>query len=115
MFKVIFDKLKEKNINPYAPGKHKGLCDKPFCVILEGSQVSSINTNQVGQQRIDIIVFVPLESYIRLKEYKASIRSAMKELKSIRKTGFETSTITDDDKQAYTMSIEYVIQKKLEG
>ena len=32
MWKVIFDKLREKNLNPYFPGQHEGLCDKPYCV-----------------------------------------------------------------------------------
>ena len=43
------------------------------------------------------------------------IRAALKEVLDLRKTGFETPAITDDDKKAYTSSIEYVIIKKLEG
>lgn len=115
MWKTIFDKLKEKGLNPYPPGKHEGLCDKPYCVVKEGTQIPSIQSNRVGQRVIDIIVFVPLSSYIALDPYLKQIRSALKELPNLRKTGFETPAVTDDDKKAYTTSIEYVIIKKLEG
>lgn len=115
MWKIIFDKLKEKGLNPYAPGKHEGLCDKPYCVVKEGTQIPSIQSNRLGQRVVDIIVFVPLSSYIVLEPYMKSIRSALKELPNLRKTGFETPAVTDDEKKAYTSSIEYVIIKKLEG
>jgi hypothetical protein len=115
MWKVIFDKLKENNLNPYPPGKHEGLCDKPYCVVKEGTQIPSIQSNRLGQKVIDIIVFVPLSSYIALEPYMKQIRAALKEVLDLRKTGFETPAITDDDKKAYTSSIEYVIIKKLEG
>lgn len=115
MWKSIFDKLREKELNPYAPGQHEGLCDKPYCVVKEGTQIPSIQSNRLGQRAVDIIVFVPLSSYIALEPYMKSIRSALKELPNLRKTGFETPAVTDDGKKAYTASIEYVIMKKLEG
>lgn len=115
MWKTIFDKLKEKGLNPYAPGQHEGLCDKPYCVVKEGTQIPSIQSNRVGQRVLDVIVFVPISSHIALEPYMKSIRSALKELPNLRKTGFETPAVTDDDKKAYTTSIEYIIQKKLEG
>lgn len=115
MWETIFNKLKEKNLNPYPPGKHEGLCTKPYCVILEGVQMPSIQSNRVGQRVIDIIVFVPISSYIALDPYMKSIRSTLKELPNLRNTGFETQAITDNDKKAYTTSIQYTIIKKLEG
>lgn len=115
MWETIFNKLREKNLNPYPPGKHEGLCDKPYCVVKEGTQIPSIQSNRVGQRVVDIIVFVPLSSYLALEPYMKSIRSALKELPNLRKTGFETPAVTDDDKKAYTTSIEYTIIKKLEG
>ena len=115
MWKTIFDKLREKGLNPYAPGQHEGLCDKPYCVVKEGTQIPSIQSNRLGQRVVDIIVFVPISSYIALESYMKQIRSALKELEFLRKTGFESPAITDDEKKAYTTSIEYVLQKKLEG
>lgn len=115
MWKTIFDKLKQKGLNPYPPGQHTGLCDKPYCVVKEGNQLPSLQSNRLGQRIIDIIVFVPLNSYIALEPYMKQIRFALKELPNLRKTGFETPAVTDNDKKAYTSSIEYVIIKKLEG
>ena len=64
---------------------------------------------------IDIVLFVPLNSYIEVETYMMEIREAMKELIFLRKTGNETPIIVDDSKKAYTTSIEYQIIKKLEG
>lgn len=115
MWTAIYDHLKTKNLNPYPPGKHEGLCDVPYCIIKDGSQVPDFRTHRLGQKIIDIIIFVPIGSYIALEPYAKQVRDALKELKYLRKTGTETPAIPDDDKKAYTMSIEYVLQKKLEG
>lgn len=115
MWKDIFDKLKEENLNPYPPGQHKGECEELYCVVKESEQIPFMQSNRLGQQAIDIIVFVPLASYIELDPYVKKIRTALKELSNLRKTGFETQAIPDSDKQAYTKSIEYTIIKKLEG
>lgn len=115
MIKAIYDHLKAKNLNPYFPGQHKGECEKRFCAIKENTQVPYFNSNKVGYRLIDIIVFVPLNSYIAVEPYVNEIKAAMKELTFLRKTGNETPVITDDDKKAYTTSIEYQIIKKLEG
>ena len=58
---------------------------------------------------------VPNNSYVAVEPYADDIRNALKELEYLRKTGTETPVIVDDDKKAYTMSIEYLLQKKLEG
>ena len=115
MWKIVFDKLKEDNLNPYPVGKHTGLCEKPYCVVKEGVQMPNFRTNQLGQRTIDIILFVPIASYVSLDPYTKLIRASLKDIKHIRKTGLETPAIPDDDKQAYTSSIEYIVMKKLEG
>ena len=38
MWKTIFDKLKENNLNPYPPGRHKGVCEKEYCIVKEGNR-----------------------------------------------------------------------------
>lgn len=115
MWKSIYDKLEEKGLNPYPPGKHQGECTERYCVIKENSQVSYYFTNKLGYRLIDIILFVPINSYIQVEPYIEEVRAAMKELDFIRKTGNETPIIVDDTKKAYTTSIEYQIIKKLEG
>lgn len=115
MWKTIYDKLKAKGLNPYPPGIHKGLCTANYCVVKEGNQIPSINSNQIGQSVMDIILFIPYSNYPALDLYKKSIRTALAEIPNLRKTGFETTVIADNDKEAMTMSIEYVILRKLEG
>lgn len=115
MIQEIYTHLKNKNLNPYFPGQHRGECEEPFVIVMEGTQMPSIQSNKIGQQVMDFIVFVPVNSYIAVGSYVKKIRQALKELTYLRKTGLETPVITDDEKKAYTTSIEYVLQKKLEG
>lgn len=105
---------KEEGIEPFFIGQHQGLCEKPFVIIKENEQIPTLGTTKTGQKIIDFIVFVPLNSYIELEECMKKVRSTLKEITYLRKTGIETPAIVDDDKKAYTTSIEYVIQKKLE-
>lgn len=115
MWGRVYDKLKDKGLNPYQPGKHKGLCEERYCVVKYGSQVHFPFTNRVGYKAIDIILYVPLDDYEDVEVYAREIRNAMKELKPIRKTGNETPPIVEDEKKAHTMSIQYQILKELEG
>ncbi len=114
MWTVIFNHLKDKGLNPYAPGQHKGECEEEFCIVRQGTCIPNFLTNKLGQQIIDIILFVPVNSFVVMGPYAKNIREALKELKYLRKTGTETPIIPDDEKKAYTMSIEYVTQKRLE-
>ncbi len=115
MWKTVYDKLKEKGLNPYPPGKHAGECNERYCVVKESSQVPFFYSRRVGYRLIDVILFVPLASYVKVEPYMQDVRSAMKELANLRKTGNETPVIVDDTKKAYTTSIEYQIIKTLEG
>ena len=115
MWKKMYDKLRSKGLNPSAPGQHVGECREKYCVIRESAQVPYFYTNRLGYRIIDIIVYVPLASYVQVEPYMNDIRAAMKELPFLRKTGTETPIITDDEAKAYTASIEYQIIKKLEG
>lgn len=115
MWKKIYLKLQEKGLNPYAPGQHEGLCIERYCVVRESSQVPFFRSNRTGYRLIDIIIFVPVSSYIKVKPYTEEIKAAMKELPFLRYTGNETPIITDDEVKAYTTSLEYQIIKTLEG
>ena len=115
MWKTIYDKLKAYNLNPYPPGIHKGICTEKYCVVREGTQIPSLKTNKLGQSVMDIILFIPYTDYPSLEAYKVLVRAALAELDYLRKTGFESPAITDDTEESITMSIEYVLQKKLEG
>jgi hypothetical protein len=113
MWQVIYDKLKEKGLNPYAPGQHTGICNTKYVVVKEQTQAPFFNNNKVGYRLVDLILFVPVASYVQVEPYAKLIKAAMKELPQLRYTGNETPVIVDDEKQAYTTSIEYQILKRL--
>lgn len=115
MWKRVYQKLKDKGLNPYPPGRHSGECKEPYCVIREGMQTPSLNSARLGRRVIDVILFVPKGSYVEMLPYANAIKMAMAEIVELRKTGNETPVITDDEVQAYTTSIEYQVMKKLEG
>ncbi len=116
MWTRIFDKLREKGLNPIPLGKHSGECTERYCVVKEQTQSAYFNARGLGYRTIDIIVFVPMASYIAVAPYVAEIKAAMRELRpDVRSTGTETPIITDDERKAYTTSIVYQVMKRLEG
>lgn len=112
MFKEIYDHLKVKELDPYFIGQHKGDCKSPYVVIKEGSSIPSITSNYLGRRIIDIILYVPSESFIEMDLYEKKIKTGLKDLKYLRRTGSETPPVPDDGKKAYTKSIEYILQRK---
>lgn len=112
--KRIYKFLKAKKLKVYFPGQHEGHCTEPYIVIHKRNQLPTAN-NRLGVQAVDMILYVPKTSYIEAEEYEGKVRSNMKTIDFLRKTGFETPWVLDDDKKALTKSMEYVIQKELEG
>ncbi len=115
MLQEIYIHLKDQGLNPYFPGKHRGECEENYVIIKQGTQMPSLQSRKLGQLVMDFILLIPIYDYKEMKSYRDNIVQALKELSYLRKTGTETPIITDDEKKAYTTSIEYVIQKKLEG
>lgn len=111
----IYDFFKNKNIKVYFPAQHKGLCEFKYVVVRKSSQIASLGTNVTGQQIVDIILYSPRSSYLQAMNFAKEVKQVLKEIDFLRKTGFETPWIVDDEKEAITMSIEYVIQKDLGG
>lgn len=105
--------MKASGLNPYFPGQHTGICEKPYTVILEGTQIPQYGTNQVGQRVIDILVYHPVGSYIGMDEWTKKVRTAMMDFGRLRQTGTETPVIPEDDINAYSTSIKYTILKEL--
>ncbi len=115
MWQAVYDELKNAGLNPFPPGKYVGECKERYCVVKEQTQSAYFNARSVGYRLIDLILFVPASSYIAMGVYAAEIKTAMLGLKpNVRPTGTETPVITDDDRKAYTTSLEYVVMKRLE-
>ena len=115
MWKMVYDKLKGEGLNPYPPGIHQGECTQNYCVVIDGTQMASVETNKLGQRMVEIIAFVPASNYIGLEAYSKEIKAALKEVSGLRNTGFETPPIPENEKKAFSKSIEYTVFKKLEG
>ncbi|MGO3751211.1 MAG: hypothetical protein ACTJGH_00420 [Peptoniphilaceae bacterium] len=113
--KRIYNYLKSKKIDVYFPGQHTGLCKKPYIVIHKTAQIAELGTNKVGIQGVDILLYAPKNSYVKAEEFEDKIRKLLKDVLFLKKTGFETAWIFENDIEALSKSIEYVIQKELEG
>jgi len=115
MWQAIYAKLMELGLNPYPPGKHQGECTERYCVIKEQTQSAYFNARAVGFRTIDLILFVPVSSYVAVEPYVQAVKAAMRELPALRWTGTETPVIVDDEVEAYTTSLVYQVMKRLEG
>lgn len=115
MWQQIYQKLRDEGLNPFAPGQHKGTCQESYCVVQEGAQMPSFRGRRVGSRIVDIIAFVPASSYVQMAPYVGKIKAALRGLSFLRWTGGETPVVTDNDVKAYTTSLQFQIQKKLEG
>ena len=113
MWNKTYLHLKSKGINVYSPGQHKGLCTESYVVLRDGGGDSFAGTNKVGYSILDVIIYHPNNRDSSLGSYKKEVKKHLEEVKGLKKTGFETPVVMDDDKQAYTTSIEYQILKRL--
>lgn len=111
----IYTKLKNKGVDVYFPGQHKGKCKSPYVVVRKDAQLTFAGTNKLGQRLVDIMVYCPVDSFKVAEDYVKSIREHMGGFDFLRKTGFETSWMVEDDIEAYFTSLQYTIIKELEG
>lgn len=109
----VYEHLRDERIQVYFIGQHEGRVEKPHVTLRDGGQVPNVSTNRLGQQIVDVIILVPVGSYVQLESFKEQVKAVMAKLDWSRKTGTETPPIVDDTKKAYTASIEYIIQKTL--
>lgn len=110
--KKIYNSFKT-NIETYFPGQHKGICERPYIVLRESTQIPQVGTHLVGQRLVDIIIYAPKSSYISAEEFRDIVREKINEIEVLRNTGTETSWILDNDKEALTTSILCTIMKRL--
>lgn len=111
--KRIYDFLKNKNINVYFPGQHNGKCEENYVVIRKSNLIPATN-NKLGNRVVDIMLYSPVDSYIQAEEFVKNVKEELKELDFLRKTGLETAILVEDDIEAYSNVVEYIIQKELE-
>lgn len=111
----IYDKLEEEGLNPCFPGQHNGLCREPYVVILHGGIIPSLSSRMVGQELIELLIYYPVQDgFVGFDNHVSIVKGGVSSLSFLRKTSNEGQVVVDNDKEAYTKSVEYVMQKKLE-
>lgn len=113
VIKQIYDFLKQNNVDVYMPGEHKGDCLKPYVVVKNGGVYNLLNVS--SERPIYIFMFyVPFREYLKLEEYKESIKQMLKELyPMIQYSGNETDSAYDESNKSFTVSVDYYGIRKI--
>lgn len=111
--KRIYTTLKESGLDVYFSGQHKGLCKTPYVVVKESNQSPELGTRVIGRRIVDIMIYIPIGSYIAIESYREKVKRALLNSSFLRYTGFETPIIIEEDIKAYSTSFEYEIMKEL--
>lgn len=113
MFVKVFTHLQDKEIKVYSPGHHEGLCKESYVVLQDSGTNAFAGTNKLGFSVLDVIIYHPMNKYSTLFNYVKEVKEYIKEVKDLRYGGYESPVLLDSEKQAYTTSIQYQVQKKL--
>ena len=114
MFTEIYEHLKNNGFEVYSIGQHKGICSSPYLVIKENG-INEIVGTSLNSEMVEIMIYYPIGSYSKIKEYKRLVLYSMKSIKGIRRIIESSATIVDDDKKAYTTSFYYQKIRMKEG
>lgn len=109
----IYNKLKEKGFDVYAPAQHEGECVAPYVVVKVGNlmQVGSFSSVQYFY---DILCYIPKDEYSTLENYVEEVKKAMKELQPmIMPIHTQTGSYYDDGVKGHMISIQYRNNRKL--
>ncbi|MEG2246308.1 MAG: hypothetical protein RSC84_02565 [Peptostreptococcaceae bacterium] len=106
MFEKIYRKLKEKNIEVYSIGQHRGKCESPFVVIKEYEPIEVVGSNYYNN-KVNLICYYPLGSYSKVKYFKNDIAEAIEELKEFSRELLGNPIMVDDSKESYTFTLQY--------
>ena len=106
MFEKIYKKLKNKNIDVYSIGQHRGKCNNPLVVVKEYEPIEVVGRNYFNN-KVNLICYYPLGSYTKVKDFKSQIVNAMEELKEFDIEMVGNPISVDDSKEAYFFTLQY--------
>lgn len=106
MCEKIRKALEAAGIDTYAPGQHKGDCIEPFVIIKNDGQSEIIGTAS-KRNTIDIIIYAPIAWYSKVDIFVADVQAALKQVRGLCDTYYQSPVLPDDDKNAYTTSLRY--------
>lgn len=110
-FEQIRNVLQNNGFDVYSIGQHTGTCKNPYVVIKENGQSRHAGL-PINNELIDIIVFYPLGSYSQVMPYLKKADKCIRSIKELKPTHIITPVIVDNEKKAYTASIQYQIYKR---
>lgn len=112
IYEKIFDVLKNKNIDVYAPNTHIGECTTSYVVLKEGTS-SKYRAYSSTITYFDILCYA--KNYTECLMLKQKVKNAMTELMfSVMPTYNETEVFYDEIAKAYMTSVEYRNYKQIE-
>lgn len=107
LWKAIYDKLLESNLNIYPPSSHVGDCTENYIVL---KPQGSVQVNDFTSQYVlfDIFIFVPDNDFTELLRYEEVVKKEAEKLYPLLvPLGDETPTVHDDTNKSYTKAISY--------
>ena len=112
LWRVIYQKLKEKEIDVYTPGQHKGDCVSPY-VVVRPSGDNQFNDYSSDVMYCDILCYVPINHFSQLEPFVAQVKAAMRELyPQVRDAHMELNGFIDDSNKSHMWSIQYLSYRK---
>lgn len=106
MFEKIYEKLKNRNIDVYSIGQHRGNCESPIVIIKEYEPSEVVGRNYYNNL-VNLICYYPLGEYSKVKLFKSQIVKAMEELKEFDINMVGNPITVDDTKKAYMFVLQY--------
>lgn len=108
-YEVAFKCLKDAGFDVYPPQTKRGKCLKPY-IVLKDSGAQQFSTFSSAVELLDVMIYVPLESYSKLFDVKRDVMAALRELSPmLQSTFYESTSFYDDSVSAHMLSIEYQI------
>ena len=109
---VIYNKLKENNIEVYTPGQHKGDCLSPYVVVRpqDSSQYLEFSTNII---HCEVLCYVPQSQFITLSPFVQSVKGILKTLyPQIKESHYEITGYMDETNKSHMWSVQYQAYQK---
>lgn len=112
-WKDIYNFLKSKGYDVYAPAQHEGECLSSYIVVKldTSSQVGKLSSDQ---QKYTLMAYVPKDKYSELEDYVEGIKRDMREMfPMIVSVRFQTASYYDDAVKGHMVSLQYRNNRKV--
>ena len=110
----IRETLQDADYLVYEPGQAPNACNAPYVVVRGGGTYPFAGSNKTGYTLANVTVYVPLDQYDQLATMTAQVQTLLTPLyNQARPTGNIGPDIIEEEYQAHSKSLEYMILKPL--